>query len=137
MFFTCSLLIEVIFSLEGLGLLRVAVNHDDAIEDGSGVSGSNAAVRLGASAMFGPMLDQRVVVDVVVAVGEVRPVELALGALPLQEATNVEPKEGASERDDGGSVRAVGSLTHVDATDVKACVFVDPRVAHFGVAAEV
>ena len=108
-----------------LGLLGVAMNDDDAVEDGGALARDDAAVRLLASAMRGLVLDQRVMIDMVIAVDQIRAVELALGTLALQQASNVESKKRAAQRDDRRAILAIGRLPNVDTAHLQACVLVD------------
>jgi hypothetical protein len=82
------------------------------------------------------VLHEGVVVDMIVPVDEVGTIESTLGALALEEHSNIEPKECSTEGHDDGTIRAVCVLTHVHAADLEASVLVDAHVVELGIAAE-
>ena len=119
------------------GLLRVPMHDDDAVKHRCAFARGDAAIGLVAPTARRLMLDEGVMIDVVVAVDEVGAIELALGALPLEQRANVETQQAAAQRDHGRAIAAVGGLSHVDAADLEATVVVNAQVADFGIASEV
>ena len=82
-----------------VGLLRVLPDDDLAVEDGARAAGQDALVELVARAMRLRVVDRRVRVDERIAVGDIQPVQRALGALAVEHGDDVVARDPAAERD--------------------------------------
>ena len=77
---------SVLVGLLGVGLLGVLADEDLAVEDAVGLAVEDALVQLVAGAVRLGVVDDRVVVDVLRAVGQVEAVERALAAFAVEDA---------------------------------------------------
>ena len=109
---------EVLVHLVGLGLLGARADENASGENAPGLAGEQSLVHLVRLGAGSGMIDERVVVDVAVAVGVVEAEEAHLGAGSGQRDVDVAPRELSSEVDGDRRDAAVASLVDVDGGDV-------------------
>ena len=90
---------QVAIGLLGVGLLRVLVDHDAAVEHAVRRVVENAVVKLAAGAMRLRVLDQHVVVEMLASGADEEAVDEALGALARQNGMDVVAHQRAAQQE--------------------------------------
>ena len=109
---------QVAVGLLGVGLLRLGLDEHLAVEHRARAAVQNALVDLPAPAVGLVVVDGGVVVDHLLAAGEVEPVHQGLDVLVVEPDVQVVPGQRAAHRQRERAVVAVALLVHVGEPDV-------------------